>query len=90
VIDLLVRVQTKLAFGQLLRLGEVLYELRKYMSDHLAPPTASLFVYLRKSGDGVEVIKHIALAMHMLSRCVNAGGEMEANVRFIVAPDLLA
>lgn len=74
-------VQAKLVYGLQLRLGEALHELRKYLSDHVTPPAASLFAYLRKSSDGTEVIKQLALAMRMLSRCASQGSELDANVR---------
>jgi hypothetical protein len=74
-------VQAKLVYGLLLRLGEALHELRKYLSDHVTPPAASLFAYLRKSSDGTEVIKQLALAMRMLSHCASQGSELDANVR---------
>lgn len=70
-----------MVYGLLLRLGEALHELRKYLSDHVTPPAASLFAYLRKSSDGTEVIKQLALAMRMLSRCASQGSELDANVR---------
>ncbi|ELR20599.1 peptidase family c50 subfamily protein [Acanthamoeba castellanii str. Neff] len=71
--------QAKLVYGLQLRLGEALHELRKYLSDHVTPPAASLFAYLRKSSDGTEVIKQLALAMRMLSRCASQGSELDAN-----------
>jgi hypothetical protein len=77
----LLRAQANNIYGQLLRLAEVLCELRRFASDHLAPPTASLFVYLRKSSEGTEVVKQITSAMHVLSQCATKGACLEAKVR---------
>lgn len=55
-------------------------EVRKLITDCLTPSTTTLFVYLRKSSEGMQVIELFASSLRLLSQCTSKGAELEAEV----------